>query len=632
MDPSADTAAEHEGLLQFLYLCPSGLAQFDRSGNVSLFNPAFVCMTMPLLPPGGALGNLLDLLEPYLPGLRTLLQDPAEQGMLCDGLRFAAADLEGQRDPQVLSLTVVRMDNDRHMAVLADLTQQVAQERRLKENEAWLDAGLSYASSYRRQVANAGIGVGCLGVAAQVAAGSMGGAPTWEILAISGVSAGWLLALTLLRRAGWARPMGSVVSAGAFVTVGLGLLHLDHGQGGWHLSPVLWSFCLVGIVGFYGSWPKTALTVGIGVALAVAGKLGVPELLYGGEDGQTWAGVATLCVWWSAGLLAATACGRRVLQIATAAIQGREALRHGQAQQHGLAADAEQQRARLASERTQSLKVLADGFQDQVRAMMLTVARTAEQIRTRAATLSTAAARTGRGAVDAAAVAAATSVDTATVAEAAKRLRSGLDHVCQQTHAASEAARHMSDQVSRSDAALAGLTRVADQVAVAVALIDGIAARTKLLALNAKIESAVAGDAGHGFAIVAEEVKLLARQTASTTKEAGMLIGSMRDAHHGVAAALDGIMQNITRLNAFTAEVDGAMREQAEAVAAIAVTASALQAKARNVSLEASGVVESATMTSTAAQEMMAVADLLAEDATSLGHEAASFIGNVHAA
>jgi diguanylate cyclase (GGDEF)-like protein/PAS domain S-box-containing protein len=148
MEAEPDLAAEHASLLQFLYMCPHGLAQFDRTGSISMLNPAFACLAMPLLPAGETFGNLIDLLKPCLPELPNLLEGSTANGMLCDGLRVHLGPAAPGQDPRVLSLTVVRMDKDRHMAVLSDLSRQVAQERRLKENDAWFAALVQGADDY----------------------------------------------------------------------------------------------------------------------------------------------------------------------------------------------------------------------------------------------------------------------------------------------------------------------------------------------------------------------------------------------------------------------------------------------------------------------------------------------------
>lgn len=144
-----DAAAEHEALLQFLYVCPHGMAQFAADGTILMLNPAFACLTMPLLAPGAMFTNLLDVLGPYAPELRGMLRcDRPEHGSLCDGMQLHLTPASDGIDPRVLSLTVVRMDSDRHMAVLSDVSAQVARERRLRESDAWFAALIQGADDY----------------------------------------------------------------------------------------------------------------------------------------------------------------------------------------------------------------------------------------------------------------------------------------------------------------------------------------------------------------------------------------------------------------------------------------------------------------------------------------------------
>ncbi|HTW57890.1 MAG TPA: methyl-accepting chemotaxis protein [Terriglobales bacterium] len=104
--------------------------------------------------------------------------------------------------------------------------------------------------------------------------------------------------------------------------------------------------------------------------------------------------------------------------------------------------------------------------------------------------------------------------------------------------------RAIAEAVSSSAQKVEQLGQASDQIGRIIGVIDDIADQTNLLALNAAIEAARAGEQGRGFAVVADEVRKLAERTTSATKEVAQMVQSIQaGTKTAVAAMRDGTLQ-----------------------------------------------------------------------------------------
>lgn len=138
--------------------------------------------------------------------------------------------------------------------------------------------------------------------------------------------------------------------------------------------------------------------------------------------------------------------------------------------------------------------------------------------------------------------------------EAAEAVRRSSDSGRTALQQAIERMQHLSAQTHASRELIDGLSARTEEIRQITDVIQSIASQTNLLALNAAIEAARAGEAGRGFAVVADEVRNLAGRTSSATEEVGRMVTDIRQQSEAVVTY---IQKQANELDEAAAQIAG---------------------------------------------------------------------------
>ena len=296
-----------------------------------------------------------------------------------------------------------------------------------------------------------------------------------------------------------------------------------------------------------------------------------------------------------------------------------------------LAGEQQEAEARALAERQAAMHKLAGDFEASVGGIVQAVAASAAQLESSARAMSaTAEATTGEtNAVANSLDAASGSVQTA--ASAAEELSASIQEITNQVARSVQLAGAAVEDARRTDETVQGLAQASAKIDDVVKMISAIAEQTNLLALNATIEAARAGEAGKGFAVVASEVKSLANQTARATEDIGKQIAGSQTATGQAVEAIRAIGARIGEIDQIAAAIRTAVTEQGAATREIALSIAKAASGTANVNHAVGNVARGANETGLAAEGVRQASEALSRQSVDLRAAVNNFVRSVRA-
>lgn len=287
----------------------------------------------------------------------------------------------------------------------------------------------------------------------------------------------------------------------------------------------------------------------------------------------------------------------------------------------------EREQARL--DRQNLVNNLADQFERTVGDVVAGVAAASSQLQSTASSMAGSAEESTRQTSEVAKSMEEANAGATAAAAASDEFAMSIGEISRQAASSAELARKATDSAQQADVTISALSASAEEVGQIVELIQTIAQRTNLLALNASIEAARGGEAGRGFAVVASEVKELAMQTSRATEQVAQQIRDMQDTTGASVNALRMIAQQVEQLETTAVSIASAVDQQSVAGQDLARSIDIAARNTDRVSSHVEDLRDLSLSTGAAASQVLSSATDLEEQATTLRSQVQNFLTKV---